>query len=401
MNDAYDRRFFPSDTLPADGTPFSLAGRVAHAEPALLWLADAFAGVRVGGSAGLEVGDLAVLRVHQGGDGVLLDGVAEQYSPTARRGREHARLFLQGIGQRLRSRARAFDEVRAFFAWRNFIEVDTPLLVRSPGLDLHLAAVSTPSGFLITSPEYQLKRLLAGGIPRLFQLSHVFRRGEAGLTHNPEFTMLEWYRAFAGIDDVMRDTEELVIAVATAIAGRAEIDTEHGIVPLAAPFARVSMAQAFERFAGVEGDRALELSRDDPDAYFRLLVDKVEPALARELQPIFLVDYPIAQASLARAKPSDPRVCERFELYVGGIELCNGFGELTDPVEQRQRLARDQKARTDHGLEVYPIDDRFLEALEEGMPPSAGNALGFDRLLMLCLGERDIGRVQAFPEGVL
>jgi lysyl-tRNA synthetase class 2 len=163
----------------------------------------------------------------------------------------------------------------------------------------------------------------------------------------------------------------------------------------------MTVAQAFERFAGTSGEKALTLSSDDPDAYFRLLVEQVEPALARQDQPVFLVDYPIAHASLARPKPGDPRVCERFELYAGGIELCNGFGELTDPEEQRARLTRDQKARLDLGRDVYPIDERFLEALEEGMPPSAGNALGFDRVLALCLGERDIARTMPFPAGVL
>jgi lysyl-tRNA synthetase class 2 len=246
-----------------------------------------------------------------------------------------------------------------------------------------------------------MKRLLAGGIPRLYQLSHVFRRGEAGAQHNPEFAMLEWYRAFAGVGEIMRDTEELVYAVANALTGRSEIGGEHGPISLEPPFPRMSVAAAFERFAGIAGDRALALAAENPETYFRLLVDHVEPALARESRPVFLVDYPISQASLARAKPGDLSVCERFELYAGGLELCNGFGELTDPVEQRQRLERDQRARAAAGLEVYPIDEHFLAALEEGMPPSAGNALGFDRLLMLCLGEREISLVQPFPESLL
>ncbi|HEY3593549.1 MAG TPA: EF-P lysine aminoacylase EpmA, partial [Polyangiaceae bacterium] len=392
--------FFPSDPFPA-GERFSLAGRVANVEPSAIWIADAFATVRVAGHADLEVGDLVVLRVSRPRDTTELHAVTERHRSNVVPGREHARLFVQGVGQKLRARAQALEDVRSFFSARDFLEVDTPLLVRSPGLDLHLAAVSTTDGFLITSPEYQLKRLLSGGIPRLYQLSHVFRRGEAGPAHNPEFTMLEWYRAFAGVADVMRDTEELVVSVVESIVGRPEIRTERGPIFLEPPFLRLSVAEAFERHAGIDGDRALALAHDDPDSYFRLLVDQVEPALALIDRPLFLVDYPISQASLARAKPGDPRVCERFELYLGGLELCNGFGELTDPVEQRQRLERDQKARAALGLEVYPIDERFLEALEEGMPPSAGNALGFDRLLMLCLGEREIGRVQPLPSGIL
>ena len=141
------------------------------------------------------------------------------------------------------------------------------------------------------------------------------------------------------------------------------------------------------------------MSESDPESYFRLLVEKVEPALALERAPVFLVDFPIAQASLARAKPSDSRACERFELYLDGVELCNGFGELTDPNEQRRRLVSDQEARRSLGKPVYPLDERFLAALEEGMPPSAGNALGLDRLIALCRGEREIARVMPFPAG--
>jgi len=278
------------------------------------------------------------------------------------------------------------------------VEVDTPLLVRSPGLDLHLEAFGAASGFLITSPEYQMKRLLAAGVPRLYQLSHVFRREEKGPLHHPEFAMIEWYRAFAGVEQVMADTEELVTALAEAVAGRLEIRTAQSIVRLVPPFLRMTVDDAFQRFAGTDPGHVFALSEKDPEAYFRLLVEKVEPALAGQELPIFLVDFPIAQASLARAKPGDPRVAERFELYVGGVELCNGFGELTDPGEQRRRLLADQRARSELGREVYPLDERFLDALEAGMPPAAGNALGFDRLLMLCLGERDISRVLPLPD---
>jgi lysyl-tRNA synthetase class 2 len=161
------------------------------------------------------------------------------------------------------------------------------------------------------------------------------------------------------------------------------------------------VAEAFARFAGVAEEEFFRLSREDESAFFRLLVERVEPELEAATTPVFLVDYPIEQASLARAKPSDPRVAERFELYLGGLELCNGFGELTDPEEQRQRFLRDQAARARAAKPVYPIDARFLAALEEGMPPSAGNALGIDRLVALCLGEHEIARVMAFPNGAL
>src|SRR5262249_25480713 len=248
-----------------------------------------------------------------------------------------------------------------------------------------------------TSPEYQMKRLLVAGMPRIFQVAHVFRKGELGQRHNPEFTMLEWYRAFSEVDQVMGDTEELVRGVALALTGSEGSSGPHGPIDLAPPFRRLAVASAFERFAGVRADDALAMAERDEDRFFRILVDTAEPALGQEPRPVFLVDYPASQASLARKKPGDPRVAERFELYVAGIELCNGFGELTDPVEQRVRLLRDQLARATQNKPVYPLDERFLKALEEGMPPSAGNALGLDRLVALTLGEREIAKVIAFP----
>jgi lysyl-tRNA synthetase class 2 len=301
----------------------------------------------------------------------------------------------------LRERARAHAIVRSFFTARAFLEVDTPLLVPSPGLDLHLDAVEAVGGYLITSPEYQMKRLLVAGVPRQFQIAHVFRRGETGAHHNPEFTMLEWYRAFAGVEQVMRDTEDLVTELVSAFNADGRLPGEHAPITVAPPFARMTVAEAFARFAGVREAEVFRLARDDADAFFRLLVERVEPALAAATTPVFLVDYPIEYASLARSKPSDRRVCERFELYLGGLELCNGFGELTDPDEQRRRFLRDQDARAAAGKPVYPIDERFLAALAEGMPPSAGNALGIDRIVALCLGEPEIAGVMPFPAGVV
>jgi lysyl-tRNA synthetase class 2 len=260
-----------------------------------------------------------------------------------------------------------------------------------------------------------MKRLLSGGVPRCFQIARCFRRGEVGGRHNPEFTMLEWYRAFAGVEEVMADTEAVVRGVAAALgtggALRAAGERYEGhsratgspegptdaVATLDGPFARLTVGEAFARFAGVPEDEAIAMASRDEDRYFRLLVDAVEPALARIGRPVFLVDFPAPHASLARLKPSDPRVCERFELYVAGVELCNGFGELTDPREQRARLERDQAARAGQGKAVYPIDERFLGALEEGMPPAAGNALGVDRLIALCLGAARIGDVLSFP----
>jgi elongation factor P--(R)-beta-lysine ligase len=298
--------------------------------------------------------------------------------------------------KRLRERAAALAAVRGFFDGRGFLEVSTPVAVPSPGLDLHLDAFEIAGGdrgagrWLITSPEYQMKRLLADGWRRIYQIVPCFRRGEVGARHNPEFTMLEWYRSGAGVDDVVRDTEQLVAAVVggTVTLGGRRID-------VAPPLERISVCAAFERFAGWSRETTLHAAEHDEDRYFRALVDAVEPALAAMDRGVFLVDYPASQASLARRKPSDPRVAERFELYVAGVELCNGFGELVDPVEQRARLERDQAERRSRGLAAYPLDERFLEALGR-VPPSAGNALGLDRLIALACGTTEIADVIAF-----
>jgi elongation factor P--(R)-beta-lysine ligase len=298
--------------------------------------------------------------------------------------------------KRLRERARVLADVRRWFDGLEFVEVQTPVMVPSPGLDLHLDAFEVAGGdrgaarWLGTSPEYQMKRLLADGWERIYQIAPCFRRGEVGARHNPEFTMLEWYRARAGMDDVMRDTESLVLAIT---GGAVRLGDR--VVDVRPPFERLTVCEAFARYAGWLEDQTLEAAANDEERYGRMFVEKVEPGLERYDRAVFLVDYPASQASLARKKPGDPRVSERFELYVAGTELCNGFGELTDPVEQRARLLRDQATRRARGLPVYPIDDRFLEALAR-VPPSGGNALGIDRLTALVCGSTEIARVIAF-----
>jgi lysyl-tRNA synthetase class 2 len=428
-----------------------LAGRVLASDGLNLVVADAFASVEVEleRSSAVEVGDLVVLAGRPEQAQLRAARLIERYTPARPPGRddppgrdetsggenspikndhndddappanETARFIHRGVGQALVARSVAIAAIRRFFGRERFLEVDTPLMVPSPGLDLHLDAfevgggafsagathtaggAASPPRFLITSPEYQMKRLLAGGVPRCFQLARCFRRGELGHHHNPEFLMLEWYRAFAGVDQVMDDTERLVRLLAEEVIGAESIDVggpEGGVrVDLAAPFERLTVSEAFARHAGVGGDEAIDLATSDESRFFKLLVDLVEPALARAPRPVFLVDYPAPFASLARHKPSDPRLCERFELYLGGVEICNGFGELTDPVEQRARLEHDQKKRAEIGKPVYPIDERFLAALEEGIPPSAGNALGVDRLIALLIGADRIATVQPFP----
>lgn len=311
--------------------------------------------------------------------------------------REHDRLWRRGVGRGLVQRDLGIRAVREWFFARDFVEVDTPLRVRSPGLDLHLDAFESEGKFLITSPEYQMKRLLSGGMPRIFQISHCFRRGEEGPWHDPEFLMLEWYRAFSGIDAVMGDTEQIVQQVVTRLRGVPELEVGARKVSVRPPFERMTVCEAFARFAGIGEAEVIRSAHETPDDYFRILVETVEPAIASMDHPVFVTDYPAEQASLARLRPGDPRFCERFELYVAGIELCNGFGELTDPKEQRLRLERDRFERREAGKPEYPVDERFLRALEDGMPPSGGNAMGLDRLLTLAVGGTGIADVLPCP----
>ena len=300
----------------------------------------------------------------------------------------------------LPERARLVAATRRFFEERGFLEVETPLLVPSPGLDVHLSAfeaaapdLAPATRWLTTSPEYQMKRLLADGWTKIFQIGKAFRSGEVGSRHNPEFTILEWYRANAGMDDVLADTEQLVEALT---AGAVRLDRGRRVVKTRAPFRRMTVCEAFAEFAEVAPGVTLAMAESDEDRFFRTLVDQVEPALAELDEAVFLTDYPASQASLARKRDANPRVAERFELYVAGVELCNGFGELTDPKEQRERLVRDQQERRARGLPVYPIDTKFLAALERGLPPSGGNAAGLDRVIALACGRTEVRDVMAF-----
>jgi lysyl-tRNA synthetase class 2 len=312
----------------------------------------------------------------------------------------------------LHKRARLNRAIREFFDEQGFLEIDAPILVWSPGMELHLDAFRISDGalHLNTSPEYQMKRLLAGGLERIYSLGRVFRRGELGPHHNPEFTMLEWYRANAGWQAIADDVEQLVARAAQALNGSTRLGAD-GACDVAPPWERLSMTEAMRRYAAVElyGDEPTDVLRERvraaghrvpqgdaawDDIFFTVFLDAVEPHLGRA-RPTILYDWPRPLAALARAKPDDPRVVERFEAYAGGVELCNGFGELIDPQEQRRRFEQDLAERRRRGLPIYPIDSQFLSALAD-MPPSGGVALGVDRLAMLLTGARDIRDVLPF-----
>ena len=323
----------------------------------------------------------------------------------------------------LAARGAVTRAVRGWFDEQGFAEVETGILQVSPGNETHLHAPRTELGgadgaratrYLRTSPEFACKKLLAAGEAKIFEFARVFRDRERGDLHLPEFTMLEWYRANASYDAVMADSIVIVAHAAQATGiGRFSFRGR-----IADPFAEpelLTVAAAFDRFAGIDllgtiadgkGDRdalaavagpRVRISDDDTwsDIFSKVLVEHVEPNLGQGRLTV-LFEYPVVEAALARAKPSDPRVAERFEIYACGVELANGFGELTDADEQRRRftLAMDEKQRR-YG-ERYPLDEDFLDAVAV-MPEASGVALGFDRLVMLASGALRIDQVVWTP----
>jgi lysyl-tRNA synthetase class 2 len=312
----------------------------------------------------------------------------------------------------IRVRAKILKEVRDYFAEQDFLEVEPPTLVRAPGLEINIKAVRAGHGYLITSPEFAMKRLLAGGLERIYTTARCFRAEEEGKQHSVEFTMLEWYRAWSNLEEIIHDTEQIVGRAVMAVRGRCSVRVDLREVDLSAPWKRLTIAEAFNRWAGfgLLGFESIEAFRQkmvrngiDPgqavhwdELFYICFVDRIQPGLATLNHAVLLTDWPIALAALARCRPDSPEWALRFEAYVGGIELANAFDELTDANEQHARFEQEQRARQERGLDVYPIDPRFMSALHEGMPPSAGIALGIDRLAMLAAGASDLRTVSAF-----
>jgi lysyl-tRNA synthetase class 2 len=313
-----------------------------------------------------------------------------------------------------RARQVLYTALRRFLGERGYLEVETPLLVPAPGMEPHITAFQVPfkpetdvgkarTLHLHTSPEYAMKRLLADGSGPLFQIAKVFRNGEVSDAHNPEFTLLELYRPSADYHAVMAELEQ----------GLSQAEAAVGTPPFFArvPYERLTVREAVRRATDIDLDacpnahalrRAAEgvgvrvgEAESFEDVFFHLFLQRVEASLGRE-RPTFLIEYPASMAALARLKPGDGRVAERFELYARGAELANGFSELTDTVEQRRRLLEEQALRRRLGRPVYPLDEAFLEALPR-MPPSGGVAVGLDRVLMQMLGRERIDSVLFFP----
>lgn len=346
-------------------------------------------------------------------------------------------------------REKVIDGIRSFFKNKNFHEVETPLLVKYPGTEPYLEVFQTElktaqehhqTGYLITSPEYAMKKLLSAGLGNIFQVCKAFRNGEGLSTrHNPEFTILEWYRSGADYTHIMRDCEELLMFLMEEIlrpSGSSHLtrdaqddksdikslsDLSVGTMlnyqgreyDLSSPWPRMTVAQAFEQYAGIDvetlldEEKLLKVGRKkgyqiDQDTtweqiYNQIFANEIETELAKLNTPIIIYDYPASQAALSRKKKSDPRFAERFEFYIAGLEIGNAFSELNDPIEQEARIDADLAERDKLEKVKYGKDMDFVQALKEGMPDAAGIAVGVDRLVMLLSDSENISQTMFFP----
>jgi len=323
---------------------------------------------------------------------------------------------------RLSLRSEVLRATRAFFESAGFVEVQTPALVSAPGLEAHIEPMAVTgwvadtgerTQFLITSPEHHMKRLLGGGFSRIYQVGKCYRSGEISPQHQPEFTMVEWYRSYATYVEVAADVEALVAHVSQQVLGTAEAQYGGRSLDLRPPWQRLTVAEAFARFGELDlaaCRNPLSFGRaaraggcdsvvdDDTweDIFYKVLLEKVEPRLT-DLGAVFLQDYPSPLAALSKLKSDDACTAERVEAYLGGVELANGFTELNDPREQRRRFMAERHRRRAQGTASLPVDEAFLRMLSDGMPPSGGMALGLDRLAMILSDAAAIDDVVAFP----
>lgn len=292
----------------------------------------------------------------------------------------------------LAKRAKIIQSIRAFFIKHGYLEVETPHRIPLPVPESHINAIPSGNWFLHASPELCMKRMLAAGYEKIFQICRCWREGERGSLHVPEFTLLEWYRVGVDYLDLMDECEALIQTLAADLGMGEAINYQGQPISLASPWERLSVKEAFQRYTKISAMEALR-----QDFFDEVLVRDIEPHLGIK-KPTFLYDYPSERRSLARLKKENPTVAERFELYLGGLEIANAFTELVDPEEQRRVFLSEMKIRRSLGKEVYPMPEKFLEELES-IPPSAGIALGVDRLVMVLLDAKSIDEVVAFtPE---
>ncbi len=318
----------------------------------------------------------------------------------------------------LQARADILAAIRAFFVARGYLEVQTPALQISPCMEPHIQAFKTEllgpdlqarsPYYLHTSPEFAMKKLLVAGLPKIFQLATVFRNAEGAHWHSPEFCLLEWYQAGMDYKALMQESIDLVRAVCPGLlranARTADPHQDWEIITVVEAVKKYADIDIADHLGDLEHLRAqaqrigVYVSPDDDwdNALLKVIMDKVEKVIGGD-RPAILYDYPVSMAALSRPKPEDARFAERFEIYACGVELCNAFGELTDARAQRKRFLHAVHLRKKIYGDDYPVDDDFLRALEFGLPPCSGNALGVDRLVMLVTGAEDIDLVQAAP----
>jgi lysyl-tRNA synthetase class 2 len=300
--------------------------------------------------------------------------------------------LLARKAQALNLRAKLIQSIRHFFIQQDFLEVETPLRLPAPAPEEHIEAISSGDWFLQTSPELCMKRLLAANFPRIFQISKCFRAAERGSKHLPEFTLLEWYVAQFDYFQLIDQCQAMLITAFKDMGHTQNITWQDIKISLASPWERLRVADAFSRYAPISLQDALH-----EDKFDEIMVEYIEPRLGID-RPTFIYDYPAKLAALAKIKKIDSTVAERFELYIGGLELANGFSELTDTREQRQRFEKAQAARAAKNWARYSMPEKFLTALQT-LPESAGIALGIDRLAMILADTATIDEVVTFtPE---
>jgi lysyl-tRNA synthetase class 2 len=292
----------------------------------------------------------------------------------------------------LELRGRVLAALGEFFRTRSFLQVETPVRISAPALEDYIDAEPAGNAWLRTSPELHMKRLLAAGYERIWQMGPCFRLGERGRRHRPEFTLLEWYRQHADWRDILQDTVALLREVALAATGSTVCCFRGRRIDLAAPWEELTVDEAFGRYAGVSLDAALAAGRFED-----VLVTRIEPRLGLDV-PTVLSEYPLACSGLSRQIPGRPERVERWELYLAGLEVGNACSELVDAAEQRRRFAACAALRRAEGRPLYPLDEPFMAALAQGMPAAAGIAIGVDRLVMVLAGVDSIEDVIAFPE---
>lgn len=300
--------------------------------------------------------------------------------------------LLAARKERLAQRAVIIQQIRSYFIKEGYLETDTPLLLPAVAPEAHIDPVAAGSLYLQTSPELCMKRLIAAGYEKIFQIARCWRDRERGQRHLPEFTMLEWYRADADYQWLMSETRGLLQYIVGSGTIPEIISYQGQTIDLAGEWERLTVREAFERYGGISMEAALR-----SDEFDLVMVEHIEPELGRE-RPVFLYDYPACRSALARLKESDRTVAERFELYIAGIELANGFSELIDPVEQRHRFTTEIELRQAAAAPVSPLPEPFLAEMA-AMPQTAGIALGVDRLVMVLTDAASIDEIVAFtPE---